>query len=53
MIEPHKKSARKLFRRVDTVSSVAGLQQKIDAALRRQPGVNHIRWATHDEFNGG
>lgn len=49
-IEPHKRFARKVLKKIDTQERVASLQQAIDKILIETPGIRDKRWWTHDEF---
>jgi hypothetical protein len=50
-IEPHEATIKKLFKKIDTRGPVEAVQQAMDKALRAEPGIRDVRWATHDEFN--
>jgi len=50
-IEPHTPVIRKLFRKIDVSERVGALRDAIDRLLTSHPGIQSVKWWTHDEFN--
>jgi hypothetical protein len=52
-IEPHKPEIRKFpfLRKIDTASTVSRLREAMNNVLSNTPGIENVKWYTHDEFN--
>ena len=52
-IEPHKPEIRTFpfLRKINTASTVSRLREAMNDVLSNTPGIEDIKWYTHDEFN--